>query len=132
MLKRRWNVHLVWIAIVLAGGVSSFYFGSYAVGFTLTQLAWQNHRSDHFGDVKSAIRLLTQNDLTAYHRFSEWQLRDGIEHLAVQDSKWRCSDTQRRTLSRARTWWKDHPDPTPSYAPFDRMIEKGWSACGGP
>jgi hypothetical protein len=132
MLKRRWNVHMVWFAIVLTGGMTSFYLGSYALGYALTQIAWQNHRGDHFGNVKAAIWLLTRNDLTAYHQFSQAQLRDGIVHLAVEDGDWRCSDNQSRTLSHARVWLKDHPDRDPTYAPLDRIVERGWSACDKP
>lgn len=129
MLKRRWNVHRVWFAIVLAGGMTSFYLGSYSVGYVMTQIAWQNHRGDHFGNAKAAIGLLTRNDLAAYHRFSEAQLRDAVIHLAAEDGDWPCSDNQRRTLAHVQTWWKDHPDPTPTYAPIASMIERGWSAC---
>jgi hypothetical protein len=132
MFERRWNVHLVWFAIVLAAGMASFYLGAYTVGYVITQIAWQNHRGDHFGNVKAAISLLTRNDLAAYHQFSQGQLRDGVLHLAVEDDDWRCSDNQSRTLSHAQAWLKDHPDRGPFYAPLQPMVERGIRACDKP
>ena len=58
MIKRRWNVHVIWFVIVLAGGITSFYLGSYAMGYALTQIAWQNHRGNDFGDLKASVWLL--------------------------------------------------------------------------
>lgn len=123
---------MVWFAIVLAGGMTSFYLGSYSVGYVMTQLAWQNHRGDDFGNIKAAIWLLTRNDLAAYHQFSLAQLRDGIVHLGAQDDDWRCSDNQGRTLAHARNWLKNHPDREPASALIQPIVERGLHACDKP
>jgi hypothetical protein len=132
MTKRRWKVHVIWFVIVIAGGATSFYAGSYATGYALTQIAWQNHRGEDFGDVKASVWLLTRNDLAAYHAFSRAQLRDGIVHLAAQDDDWRCSDNQSRTLAHAREWFKDNPDRDPAYAPLQSTVGTGLHACDKP
>ncbi|WP_213949578.1 hypothetical protein [Luteibacter sp. dw_328] len=132
MSERRWKVNLVWFIIVLAGGMTSFCLSSYTVGYVLTQIAWQNDRGEHFGNVKAAVWLFTQNDLASYHRFSMTQLRDGIGHLAAEDGDLRCSDNQRRTLSHAASWLKDHPDRDPGYTPLQSFMARGLRACDRP
>jgi len=132
MIERRWNAHVIWFVFVIAGGVASFYAGSHAMGYALTQIAWQNHRGEDFADVKASVRLLSRNDLTTYHAYSRAQLRDSITHLAMQDDDWRCSDNQGRILARARTWFKDNPDRDPAYAPLQSLVETGLHACDRP
>jgi hypothetical protein len=132
MIKRRWNVHMAWFAIVLAAGMASFYGGAYSTGWAMTQIVLQGQRIDSFGDVSGGVRLLTRNDPTLYRQFAVGQLRDAAVHLGIGDSDGRCSDNQRRTLSHAGAWFKEHPDRDPVYAPLQDLLERGLRACDQP
>ena len=132
MIKRRWNVHLVWLVIVLAGGIASFYGGAHSVGWAMTQLVLQGQRGDSFGDVSGGIWLLARNDLALYRQFALAKLRNATVHLGVSDTDAHCSDNQRRTLSHAGAWFKDHPDRDPMDVPLQDFVERGLRACDQP
>lgn len=107
--KRRWVVHVVWLAFALSAFGGGLALGFRWCGMALSGMTSTNTKANSFALMRISLDALESGDLAKFRHANAVVLYDAVVALSYLPRYADCSDRDRSYLARASSWLDSHP-----------------------
>jgi hypothetical protein len=107
--RRRWLTHLIWFAIAVLALCGGVMLGFRIHNATFGMMLLDNKRNDMLGEIRVALRLISDDDINVHRRSEAMLLRTSLIELSVMPRYIPCRPRDAEGLIAARAYISTHP-----------------------
>jgi hypothetical protein len=128
--RRRWLVHVIWLAVVVLAFWGGTQFGFQMYNATLGMMILDSDRVEKLGQIRASMRLLGNDDLSVHRNSEAVGLRASVAALTNMPRYAPCRPKDVDALIAAKTYLAAHPMAIEKE--FGDIYADGLSYCDKP